>query len=58
MIITLEKNPEYEKWKNDPVAQQEYTQYLLEEATKTAPNLDQFIDQFTRQFDKIFKEKS
>ena len=43
--------------KADPVAQQEYTQYLLEEAQKTAPNLDEFIDQFTRQFDKIFKEK-
>jgi hypothetical protein len=49
---------EYEEWKNDPVAQQEYTQYLLEEATKTAPNLDQFIDSFAKQFDQIFKEKS
>jgi hypothetical protein len=51
-------NQEYEQWKNDPVAQQEYTQYLLEEATKTAPNLDQFIDNFTKQFDQIFKEKT
>ena len=49
---------EYEEWKADPAAQQEYTQYLLEEAQKTAPNLDEFIDQFTRQFDQIFKEKS
>jgi hypothetical protein len=49
---------EYEQWKADPVAQQEYTQYLLEEARKTAPNLDQFIDNFTKQFDQIFKEKS
>ena len=49
---------EYEEWKADPAAQQEYTQYLLEEAQKTTPNLDEFIDQFTRQFDKIFKEKS
>ena len=49
---------EYEQWKNDPVAQQEYTQYLLEEAKKTAPNLDQFIDNFTKQFDQIFKEKT
>jgi hypothetical protein len=47
-------NQEYEEWKTDPVAQQEYTQYLLEEAKKTAPDLDQFIDQFTRQFDTIF----
>ena len=51
-------NKEYEEWKADPVAQQEYTQYLLEEAKKTAPDLDEFIDQFTRQFDTIFKEKS
>lgn len=49
---------EYEQWKTDPVAQQEYTQYLLEEARKTAPNLDQFIDSFTKQFDQIFKENS
>ncbi len=51
-------NKEYEEWKKDPVAQQEYSKYLLEEAYKTAPDLDQFIDQFTRQFDTIFKEKS
>ena len=51
-------NQEHEEWLKDPVAQQEYTEYLLKEALKTAPNLDQFIDQFTRQFDKIFKEKS
>ena len=57
-MITMATNQEYEQWKNDPVAQQEYTQYLLEEATKTAPNLDQFIEQFTRQFETIFKEKS
>jgi len=49
---------EYEEWKADPAAQQEYTQYLLKEAQKTDPNLDEFIDQFTRQFDTIFKEKS
>ena len=48
----------YEQWKADTVAQQEYTQYLLEEARKTAPNLDQFIDSFTKQFDQIFKEKT
>jgi hypothetical protein len=49
---------EYQEWKADPVAQQEYSKYLLEEAKKTAPNLDEFIDQFTKQFDQIFKEKS
>jgi hypothetical protein len=49
---------EYEEWKADPVAQQEYTQYLLEEAQKTAPNIDEFIEQFTCKFNEIFKEKS
>jgi hypothetical protein len=49
---------EYEEWKTDPVAQKEYTQYLLEEAQKTDPTLDEFINQFTNQFNKIFKEKS
>lgn len=57
-MITMSTHGEYEQWKTDPVAQQEYTQYLLEEARKTAPNLDQFIDSFTKQFDQIFKENS
>ena len=57
-MITMATHGEYEQWKNDPVAQQEYTQYLLEEAQKTAPNLDQFNDNFTKQFDQIFKEKT
>jgi len=57
-MITMSTETEYQQWKTDPVAQQEYSQYLLEEAKKTAPNLDQFIDQFTKQFDTIFKEKS
>ena len=57
-MITMSTHGEYEQWKTDPVAQQEYTQYLLEEARKTAPNLDQFIDSFTKQFDQIFKEKT
>ena len=57
MRITMATNQEYEQWKNDPVAQQEYTQYLLEEATKTAPNLNEFINQFTCKFNEIFKEK-
>jgi hypothetical protein len=51
-------NKEHEEWLKDPVAQQEYTEYLLKEAIKTAPNLDQFINQFTSQFNEIFKEKS
>ena len=54
----MSTHKEYEEWKADPAAQQEYTKYLLEESQKTAPNLDEFIDQFTRQFDTIFKEKS
>jgi hypothetical protein len=49
---------EYEEWKADPAAQQEYAQYLLEEAYKTSPKLDEFIEHFTNQFDKIFKEKT
>ena len=57
-MITMATPGDYEVCKNDPVAQQEYTQYLLEEAYKTAPNLDEFIDSFTKQFDQIFKEKS
>jgi len=56
-VITMATHGEYEEWKNDPVAQQEYTKYLLEEAYKTSPNLDEFINHFTRQFDQIFKEK-
>lgn len=51
-------NQEYEEWKNDPVAQQEYNKYLLEEAYKTNPKIQEFIDSFTKQFDQIFKEKS
>ncbi len=57
-MITMATNQEYNEWKSDPVAQQEYAQYLLEEATKTAPNLEEFINQFTRNFDEIFKEKT
>lgn len=49
---------EYEQWKTDPVAQQEYTNYLLEEAQKTDPKAIEFINQFTSQFNEIFKEKS
>jgi hypothetical protein len=51
-------NKEYEEWKADPVAQQEYTQYLLEEAQKTDPKSIDFINQFTNKFNEIFKEKS
>lgn len=51
-------NQEYEQWKSDPVEQQEYSNYLLEEAKKNSPILDEFINQFTSQFNEIFKEKS
>ena len=57
-MITMATHGEYEEWKKDPVAQQEYTQYLLEEAYKTNPKIDEFIEHFTNQFDQIFKEKS
>ena len=49
---------EYEEWKKDPVLQQEYKKYIFEEATKTDPKLNEFINQFTSQFNDIFKEKS
>ena len=49
---------EYQEWKADPVAQQEYSNYLLEEAYKTNPKINEFIEHFTKQFDQIFKEKS
>jgi hypothetical protein len=49
---------EYDQWKTDPVAQQEYTKYLLEEAKRNSPALDEFINQFTSQFNQIFKEKT
>ena len=58
MKITMSTQGEYEQWKNDPVAQQEYTNYLLEEAKKNSPALDEFINQFTNQFNEIFKENS
>jgi hypothetical protein len=57
-MITMSTHGEYEQWKNDPVAQQEYSQYLLEEAKKTDPNAIEFINQFTRNFNQIFKEKT
>jgi hypothetical protein len=49
---------EYEEWKADPAAQQEYTQYLLEEAQKTDPKSKEFINQFTSKFNEIFKEQT
>ena len=57
-MITMATHKEYEEWKADPVAQQEYTQYLLKEAYKTSPKLNEFIEHFTNQFDQIFKEKT
>ena len=51
-------NKEYEQWKNDPVVQQEYSKYLLEKELKKDPVPQDFINQFTRNFNKIFKEKS
>jgi hypothetical protein len=57
-MITMSTHGEYEQCKNDPVAQQEYSQYLLEEAKKTDPNAIEFINQFTRNFNQIFKEKT
>lgn len=49
---------QYQEWKNDPVAQQEYKDYLLEEAQKTEPIPIYFTEKLTSNFNKIFKEKS
>lgn len=49
-------NKEYEEWKKDPVAQQEYREYLLEKALTKDPDPNKYFIQFTKQFDKIFKE--
>jgi hypothetical protein len=55
-------NQEHEEWLKDPVAQQEYKEYLFREIFQTAPITDPtvqpFLEQFTRQFETIFKEKS
>jgi hypothetical protein len=51
-------NEEYEQWKKDPVAQQEYREYLLEKALSKDPDPNQYFIQFTRNFNQIFKEKS
>ena len=55
-MITMATNKEYEEWKSDPVAQQEYTKYLFEELQKPDSNTNQFIGIFTRSFNEIFKE--
>jgi len=57
-MITMATNQEHQEWLQDPVAQQEYTEYLLKEALKTDPKLNEFINQFTSQFNQIFKEKT
>jgi len=61
-MITMATNKEYEQWKNDPVAQQEYKEHLFREIFQTAPITDPqvqpFLEQFTREFVKQFKEKT
>lgn len=57
-MITMATNKEYQQWKTDPVAQQEYTKYLLEKELKKDPVPQDFIDQFTSKFNEIFKEKT
>jgi len=57
-MITMATNKEYEEWKKDPAAQQEYAQYLFEELKKPDSNCNQFIGQFTRAFNETCKEKS
>jgi hypothetical protein len=51
-------NNEYEEWKTDPVAQQEYTEYLIKEALSKDPDPNKYFIQFTRNFNQIFKEKT
>ena len=57
-MITMSTHQEHQEWKNDPVAQQEYSEYLTKEAYKTNPKFNEIIDHFTKQFDQIFKEKT
>jgi len=57
-MITMATNKEYEEWKKDPAAQQEYAQYLFEELKKPDSNNNQFIGQFTRAFNETCKEKT
>jgi hypothetical protein len=55
-MIFLGTDDEYLQWKQNAVAQQEYSTYLLKETLKTAP--PQITEQLTSQFNDIFKEKS
>ena len=57
-MITMATEKEYQQWKTDPVAQQEYSKYLLEKELKKDPVPQDFIDQFTSKFNEIFKEKT
>jgi hypothetical protein len=56
-MISMATEKEYQEWLNDPVAQQEYSEYLTKEAYKTNPKFNEIINHFTKQFDEIFKEK-
>lgn len=57
-MITMGTEEEYLEWKNDPVAQQEYTNYLLERKIHKEQELSKIIDPFTCKFKEPFKEIS
>ena len=53
----MNTDQEYQQWKADPVAQQEYMNYLLEEKPKQDPEPPKIFDHFTCQFNEIFRKK-
>ena len=58
-MITMASEKEYNDWKNDPVAQAEYTNFLEKDLLKRLQLPDPFTtnpEQFTRKFFEIFGE--
>jgi hypothetical protein len=61
MKIEMASNKEYAEWKNDPVAQAEYNNFLEKDLLKRLQLPDPFTtnsEQFTRTFFEIFGKKS
>lgn len=58
-MITMASNKEYSEWKNDPIAQAEYINYLEKDLPKRLQLPNPFLtdpEQFTRKFFEIFGE--
>jgi hypothetical protein len=57
----MNTDKEYKTWKTDPASQQEYKEYLFKEIFQTPPITDPtvqpFLEQFTCQFNEIFRKK-